>query len=138
MKNTGRRSADGHHQLALVSYAETGVVQRCRRVDCGLYMCSQECTKYFFFATRPTYQVNMRSLCTGLIAVVLGLVPRPCVAVPDVCFGTGVRPVLLVPGYQGSPLYDSQKSYHIEWPDVDAFFQQYSFDEECVLASFAA
>lgn len=55
----------------------------------------------------------------------------PCaLALQDVCFGTGVRPILLVPGFQGSPLYDSRRKYDVEWPDVDAFFQQYSFDDE--------
>lgn len=70
-------------------------------------------------------------LVTGVLALVL---PHACLAVQDVCFGTGVRPILLVPGFQGSPLYDSRRYYDIEWPDIDAFFQQYSFDEGCALA----
>ena len=46
-------------------------------------------------------------------------------ALEDVCTGAGVRPVLLVPGFLGSPLYNSAKDYKIEWPDVDTFGQKY-------------
>ena len=49
-------------------------------------------------------------------------------AAQDVCLGTAVRPVLLVPGFLGSPLYDSERSYDIEWPDFDAIGKQYSYD----------
>ena len=38
----------------------------------------------------------------------------------DIMFA-GVRPVLLVPGFLGSPLYDAAKGYDIEWPDYDTF-----------------
>lgn len=77
----------------------------------------------------------MREKSHLFVTVVLALIlPHACVAVQDVCFGTGVRPILLVPGFQGSPLYDSRRKYDIEWPDIDAFFQQYTFDDGCALA----
>jgi hypothetical protein len=51
--------------------------------------------------------------------------PRAAWALEDACTGTGVRPVLLVPGFLGSPLYNSAKDYKIEWPDIDTFGQKY-------------
>jgi hypothetical protein len=46
-------------------------------------------------------------------------------ALPDACYGTGTRPVLMIPGFQGSPLYNSEKDYKLEWPDIDAFGTPY-------------
>lgn len=57
-------------------------------------------------------------------SIAVGLVHQAW-AVQDACYGTGVRPVLMVPGFQGSPLYDRENRYKLEWPDVDAFGQKY-------------
>jgi hypothetical protein len=46
-------------------------------------------------------------------------------AVPDACANAGARPVLLIPGFLGAPLYDSSRKYDIEWPDFDAFGTPY-------------
>lgn len=61
---------------------------------------------------------------------VFACVPHVVWSIQDVCSGTGVRPVLLIPGFQGAPLYDKERNYDIEWPDVDTFGKQFTFDPE--------
>lgn len=66
-----------------------------------------------------------------MFALVLGVLASlsPGVwSIEDVCFGTGVRPILLIPGFQGAPLYDRERNFDIEWPDVDTFGQQYAYN----------
>jgi hypothetical protein len=63
-----------------------------------------------------------------IVLLVFVSVPQLVWSVRDVCQGTGVRPVLLIPGFQGAPLYDKKRNYDIEWPDVDTFGQQFSFN----------
>lgn len=41
--------------------------------------------------------------------------------VEDACQGSGVRPILMVPGFLGAPLFDSANGFDPEWPDFDAF-----------------
>jgi hypothetical protein len=65
-----------------------------------------------------------------LVVTVFTLAPRSVWSLEDVCQSTGVRPVLLIPGFQGAPLYDKEKQYDIEWPDVDTFGQHSSFNPE--------
>lgn len=60
-----------------------------------------------------------------LYACVLVACVCRCRAVEDACAGSGVRPVLLIPGFQTSPLYDSSNKYDVEWPDFDAFGRKY-------------
>lgn len=71
--------------------------------------------------------VRVRASLRWIGVCVLGacLSSSSCRAVEDVCAGSGVRPVLLIPGFQSSPLYDSSNKYDIEWPDFDAFGRSY-------------
>lgn len=72
-------------------------------------------------------EMNATIAASLFISLRLGLVPQVR-ANEDVCFGAGVRPVLLVPGFLGSPLYDSERKFDVEWPDFDVIGRQYSFD----------
>jgi hypothetical protein len=60
-----------------------------------------------------------------MISLLSALAPQA--SAHDLCFGAGVRPILLLPGFLGSPLFDSKRSYDVEWPDVDAVGRQYSY-----------
>ena len=57
----------------------------------------------------------------NLSLVLYALVAQQVSSIEDACTGKGVRPVLLIPGFLGSPLYNKTKNYKVEWPDFDAF-----------------
>jgi hypothetical protein len=48
----------------------------------------------------------------------------------DECDGHGVRPVILVPGYTASPLYDSAQGYRPVWPIASALGNNDSMTKE--------
>lgn len=51
----------------------------------------------------------MRLLAVAVLAALCGAAAAD--ADDDVCTGTGVRPVLVVPGFSSSPLYDSSRGF---------------------------
>jgi hypothetical protein len=58
------------------------------------------------------------SLCT--LSIALGFLFQPASArLEDACDGAGVRPVVLVPGYMSSPLFNSQDNYTDWLPSRD-------------------
>lgn len=74
-----------------------------------------------------TQRAPLRRLAAAA-ALALALSPtaaQPTTAkLPDVCDGKFVRPILLIPGFLGVPLFDAANDFDPEWPDVDAFGQK--------------
>eukprot|EP00892_Ulva_mutabilis_P003683 jgi/Ulvmu1/1687/UM115_0016.1 len=120
---------------------------RCSSVDCSwrrdlcsqlrLYMSIQSLAILGYSSLSQRCKMHMptpagcqRSRChqSLLRVVICAVVPALATSsgvVDDVCSGTGVRPVLLLPGFLGVPLYDSADKYDIEWPDFDTFGAKY-------------
>ena len=73
--------------------------------------------------------LSLRHLAAAVLAAAaLAVLPTPATAAAvkaaDACDGKFVRPILLVPGFLGVPLFDSANNFDPEWPDFDAFGQQ--------------
>lgn len=64
-----------------------------------------------------------RSPVAALAAAALAATATATRVDVDLCRGAAMRPVLMVPGFLGVPLYDSARNYDPEWPDLDAFGQ---------------